>query len=128
MMRRILAILLVTLIPGRALAVSEAVTPWLLFSMGARASGMGGAHVTEAAGADGVYWNPANLAFYLDGSSITGMHFSPVPDLTNDVYFEYASYANQVEGWGGWGANIMFLSYGTSEATDETGIRLRDFS
>lgn len=128
MMRKILVILLVTFVPGQALAVSEAVTPWLLFSMGARASGMGGAHVTEASGADGVYWNPANLGFYVEGSSITGMHFSPVPDLTDDVYFEYASYANHVEGWGGWGANIMFLSYGKSEATDETGIRLREFS
>jgi hypothetical protein len=127
-MRRLLAILWIATLPGQAHAVSEAVTPWLLFSMGARASGMGGAHVTEAAGADGVYWNPANLGFYLPGSSITGMHFAPVPDLTDDVYFEYASYADFVEGWGGWGANIMFLSYGTSEATDETGIRLRTFS
>jgi hypothetical protein len=128
MMRKTLAILWIAMLPGQAHAVSEAVTPWLLFSMGARASGMGGAHVTEASGADGVYWNPANLGFYLPASSITGMHFAPVPDLTDDVYFEYASYADYVEGWGGWGANIMFLSYGKSEATDETGIRLREFS
>jgi hypothetical protein len=129
-MRKILMALAVAavLVPRTAGAVSESVTPWLLFTMGARASGMGGAHVTEAAGADGVYWNPANLAFYLDKRSITGMHFSPVPDLTDDVYFEYASYASQVEGWGGIGANIMFLTYGKSEATDASGIRLREFT
>ena len=129
-MRKILVVLMAmaVLVPSQAHAVSESVTPWLLFSMGARASGMGGAHVTEAEGADGVYWNPANLAFYLPSRSITGMHFSPVPDLTDDVYFEYASYADFVEGWGGLGANIMFLTYGESDATDASGIRLRSFT
>lgn len=129
-MRAIVLILLAVILftAGPAGAQSEAVTPWLLFSMGARASGMGGAHVTEAKGADGVYWNPANLAFNLEKKSITGMHFSPVPDLTDDVYFEYASYAEQVEGWGGIGGNFMFLTYGESEATDASGIRLATFT
>jgi hypothetical protein len=128
MRRIILGTLLLAVSPRAAGAVSESVTPWLLFSMGARASGMGGAQVTEARGADGVYWNPANLAFYLKGRSATGMHFSPVPDLADDVHFEYASYAEHVEGWGGFGGNIMFLTYGESEATDVTGIRLRTFT
>lgn len=128
-MRAIILILTaVMLLAGPAGAVSESVTPWLLFSMGARASGMGGAHITEASGADGVYWNPANLAFYLDRKSITGMHFAPVPDLTDDVYFEYASYAEQIEGWGGFGGNFMFLTYGESQATDDSGIALATFS
>jgi len=124
----VLILLSVILLAGPAGAVSESVTPWLLFSMGARASGMGGAHITEASGADGVYWNPANLAFNLERRSITGMHFAPVPDLTDDVYFEYASYAEQVEGWGGIGGNFMFLTYGESEATDASGIRLATFT
>jgi len=128
MRKAILGVILVAAWPVTASAVSESVTPWLLFSMGARASGMGGAHVTEASGADGVYWNPANLGFYLPRKSITGMHFAPVPDLTDDVYFEYASYAEYVEGWGGWGANIMYLTYGKSEATDTSGLRLREFT
>jgi hypothetical protein len=122
----ILLILTTTALPAGA--VSESVTPWLLFSMGARASGMGGAHITEASGADGVYWNPATLAFNLEDRSITGMHFAPVPDLTDDVYFEYASYAEQVEGWGGLGGNFMFLTYGESEATDASGISLAKFN
>lgn len=124
----ILTLLAMTVVAGPAAAVSESVTPWLLFSMGARASGMGGAHVTEASGADGVYWNPANLGVNLKDKSITGMHFSPVPDLTDDVHFEYASYAEQVEGWGGIGGNFMFLTYGESEATDASGIRLATFT
>jgi hypothetical protein len=128
MRRIVLGALILAALPATAGAVSESVTPWLLFSMGARASGMGGAHVTEASGADGVYWNPANLGFYLDHHSITGMHFAPVPDLTNDVYFEYVSYAEKVEGVGGLGANLMFLTYGKSEATDASGLRLRDFT
>lgn len=117
------------LLPASAGAVSESVTPWLLFAMGARASGMGGAHVTEAAGADAVYWNPANLGLYLNGRSITGMHFAPVPDLADDVYFEYAAYGQRSEGAsGGFGGTLMFLTYGESTATDDSGIRLRDFT
>lgn len=128
-MRRILGgALALAALPTSAMAVSESVTPWLLFSMGARASGMGGTQVTEATGADAVYWNPANLGFYVDRKSITGMHFAPVPDLADDVYFEYAGYAQKLEGSGGIGANIMFLTYGKSEATDPSGIRLREFT
>jgi hypothetical protein len=115
------------LLPSTAVAVSETIAPWLLFSMGARASGMGGAHITEATGADGVYWNPANLGL-LRGRSITGMHFAPVPDLADDVYFEYASYAEQSQDWGGIGGNIMFITYGESEHTDIDGLRLGTFS
>jgi hypothetical protein len=129
-MRSILILgLAAALVPGTAGAVSEAVTPWLLFAMGARASGMGGAHVTEAAGADAAYWNPANLGFYLNGRSLTGMHFAPVPDLADDVYFEYAAYGQKSEGAsGGFGGTLMFLTYGESTATDDSGIRLRDFT
>jgi hypothetical protein len=129
MRRIVLVAAAIGALPHPAGAVSESVTPWLLFSMGARASGMGGAHVTEAAGADAVYWNPANLGMYLDGRSITGMHFAPVPDLADDVYFEYAAYAQRAEGAsGGFGGTLMFLTYGESEATDQSGIRLRAFT
>jgi hypothetical protein len=104
------------------------VLPWLLFTMGARASGMGGAQMTEAEGADEVYWNPAKLAA-VPGKAITGMHFSPVPDLTDDVYFEYASYAQRSESLdGGIGLNIMFLTYGTSLATDASGLPIQEFN
>jgi hypothetical protein len=123
-----LTLLVAVLLPLPAGAVSESVTPWLLFTMGARSSGMGGAHVTEAEGADGIYWNPANLGLYLDGRSLTGMHFSPVPDLTDDVHFEYAGYAEQVEGIGGIGLNIMYLTYGESVATNDAGLTLRTFT
>ncbi len=114
--------------PQRAHAVSEYVLPWLLFTMGARASGMGGAHMTEAQGADAVYWNPAKLA-HVEGRAITGMHFSPVPDLTDDVYFEYAGYAQKSPSLeGGIGLNLMFLTYGKSLATDEAGLPIQEFN
>lgn len=115
-------------LPTKAHAVSEYVLPWLLFTMGARASGMGGAHMTEAEGADAVYWNPAKLA-NVEGRAITGMHFSPVPDLTDDVYFEYASYAQKTPSLeGGVGVNLMFLTYGKSLATDPSGLPIREFN
>jgi hypothetical protein len=82
--------------------------------------------MTEATDADEVYWNPAKLAM-LETRAITGMHFSPVPDLTDDVYFEYASYAQPAFD-GGFGLNLMFLTYGTSLATDASGLPIQEFN
>jgi hypothetical protein len=114
--------------PTKSLAVSEYVLPWLLFSMGARASGMGGAQMTEATGADAVYWNPALLGIPA-GTRDHRHAFRPVPDLTDDVYFEYASYAQKVEelGWRrGWKLDVPHLRQST--ATDPSGLVIQDFS
>ncbi|GJM44391.1 MAG: hypothetical protein DHS20C21_12330 [Gemmatimonadota bacterium] len=128
MRKTILTAVIVAALPMKAEAVSEAAVSWLLIPMSSRASGMGGAHVTEASGADAVYWNSANLGFYLDNRSITGTHMRLVPDLADDVYLEYASYAGNIEDWGNWGLNIMYLTYGKSEATDGAGNSRGTFS
>lgn len=107
-------VVLISSSPGPSSAVSESVGPWLLFSMGARASGMGGAQVTEAVGADRLYWNPALLGFQ-SGWSVTSMYFQPVPDLTDDVELWYASTVGGWEEVGGFGLNYMYVSYGLSQ-------------
>lgn len=125
--RFFLATVLAATFPVEADAAPESVMPWLLFSMGARASGMGGAQITEATGADRLFWNPALLGFQ-DRLSGDAMYFQPVPDLTDDVHFAYFAGAFAPEGLGGFGANLMYLTYGDSEFTDASGIRLGSFT
>ena len=60
------------------------------------------------------------LAF-LRGHDISVTHSQLVPGLADDVSWSYPVYAQHVEGWGGPGASVGYLSYGQSEATDEEG-------
>ncbi len=61
-------------------------------------------------------------------SQITGMHVNWLPELADDIYYEFLGYTNHVEGWGTIGANITFLSYGRIARTDAQGNPLGDFS
>ena len=56
------------------------------------------------------------------------MHTQLVPDLADDVYYEFLGYHQHVEGWGGVGASLIFLTYGKSIATDEQGNERGTFS
>ena len=88
---------------------------------GARAEGMGRIHASVADDAFTPWWNPAGLGFN-KGFKAGLMHTKLVPDLADDVYFEYASVSGDVEGWGGLAGTISFLSYGKSVQTTETTI------
>jgi len=81
---------------------------------------MGRAYVAVADDANAIWWNPGGLAF-TTGHDISTMYTKLVPDLANDVFFSYTSYAQHVEGWGGVGFSLGYLSYGTSIATDVDG-------
>jgi hypothetical protein len=52
---------------------------------------------------------------------ITFMHANWLPELASDLYYEYLSYVQHMEGWGTVGANLTFLSLGTNVRTDEFG-------
>lgn len=52
---------------------------------------------------------------------ITFMHANWLPELAEDLYYEYLSYVQHVEGWGTVGANLTFLSLGTNIRTNEYG-------
>lgn len=59
---------------------------------------------------------------------ITMMHVNWLPELASDIYYEFFSYVQSVEGWGTVGGNVTFLSYGNITRTDESGRDLGDFS
>ncbi len=106
---------------GTSGAASLNITP------GARADAMGRANVALSNDATSNWWNPAALA-NVDQRIFSLMHTQLVPDLADDVYYEYLGYTQHVEGWGGVGASLIFLTYGKSIATSETGQELGTFS
>jgi hypothetical protein len=83
---------------------------------GARPAGMGDAYVSIADDATAIWWNPAALAFLEYPYNVSLMHSQLVPDW-EDVYYEYAAYAQRVEGLGTVGASIIYLTYGEQYAT-----------
>ena len=83
---------------------------------GGRPAGMGDAFVSIADDAVACWWNPAGLAFLESKYNVSLMHSRLVPDW-EDVYYEYAAYAQQIEGLGTFGASLIYLTYGEQQAT-----------
>ncbi|MCD6587640.1 MAG: PorV/PorQ family protein [Candidatus Fermentibacteraceae bacterium] len=98
-----------------ALAVTTSVI-WLDITPGARANGIGESFTAVADDATASYWNPAGLAFQEEGArEITLQHSQWLPQLADDLYYEFLGYAQHLEGWGGVGGNITFMSMGEQQ-------------
>jgi hypothetical protein len=121
----VLVLLAVLSVDAGAQATSGAQS--LNITPGARADAMGRANVALSNDATSNWWNPAALAGF-NQKVFSLMHTQLVPDLADDVYYEYLGYAQHVEGWGGVGASLIFLTYGKSVATDEQGLEQGTFS
>ncbi|MBD3165286.1 PorV/PorQ family protein, partial [bacterium] len=62
-------------------------------------------------------------------NEVTLMHSNWLPQFKfNDLYYDFLSYVHQVEDWGTFGANVIFLNLGESIRTDETGRELGTFN
>ncbi len=61
-------------------------------------------------------------------SELAMMHVNWLPELADDIYYEFFSYVSHVSGWGTVGGNLTFLSYGNISRTDDQGNLLGDFS
>jgi len=112
---------------GSAQAQSEAGAQSLLFAPGSRADGMGRAGVALVNDANAIWWNTAALAF-LRNHDVSASYYDLVPGLADDVNYTYLTYAQRVEGLGGIGASFTYLNYGKSEATDQDGNVIREFT
>lgn len=122
-----LVICLITITSTAAISQGTTGAASLNITPGARADGMGRANVALSNDATANWWNPAALAA-VDQRIFSLMHTQLVPDLADDVYYEYLGYAQHVEGWGGVGAGLIFLTYGKSVATDIDGQEKGTFS
>jgi hypothetical protein len=95
---------------------------------GARQNGLGAAGVALAEDATGVtWWNPAGLGF-VKKSAAELTYAQLVPGLASDVSYNYATFVTPVQGWGAIGVGLVFLSYGTSDQTDNSGTVVGSFS
>jgi len=127
MIRRLLTLAVPALLASASYASTASVI-WMTITPGARPNGMGEAFTALADDATASYWNPAGLA-YVDSSrqEITLQHSNWLPQLADDLYFEYLGYATHLEGWGGIGGNITFMSMGEQQETSEGGVSLGEF-
>ncbi|MEE8576825.1 MAG: PorV/PorQ family protein, partial [candidate division Zixibacteria bacterium] len=54
-------------------------------------------------------------------TDISTMYVKWLPELADDLYYAFASFASHKEGWGTFGGNFIYMSYGTMARTSETG-------
>ncbi len=112
MKRFITTAFLITLtITGHGFAQSEAGAIFLLISPGARAGGMGEAQIAIADDAYASYWNPAGLGF-LKGTEIAMMHVNWLPNLADDLYYDFLAFRRHVQHLGTLGGHIIYLNLG----------------
>ncbi|MEW5924179.1 MAG: PorV/PorQ family protein, partial [Candidatus Zixiibacteriota bacterium] len=61
-------------------------------------------------------------------SELTLMHVNWLPELADDIYYEFLGFVRNVEGWGTIGINVTYLTYGTIIRTNEYGVTEGDFT
>ncbi|MBC7187425.1 MAG: PorV/PorQ family protein [Calditrichaeota bacterium] len=107
---------------GQAFAggVSKSAVLFLRIAPGARAAGMGESFCAVADDATAVYWNPAGLAFQ-KGREITLMHAKWLPQLADDLFYEFGAFRLPIEGLGTFGFNVTYINYGEQIWTGEEG-------
>lgn len=121
-MKRFLTIctLVVSLNVGPLLAQGEAGAIFLLISPGARAGGMGEAQTAIADDAYASYWNPAGLGF-LQGTEVAMMHVNWLPNLADDLYYDFFAFRRHVPHLGTLGGHLIYLNLGEQIRTGDFG-------
>lgn len=92
-----------------------------------RAEAMGGLFLTATDDYSARWGNPAGLAF-MDRQVVGVMVSQLVPDLADDVFYWYGGWARPIQGLGTVAADLTYLSYGESQATDTDGTSRGTFS
>ena len=100
---------------------SEAGAIFLLISPGARASGMGETNVAVADDAYASYWNPAGLGF-LEGNEFAMMHVNWLPNLADDLYYDFFAFRKHIPYLGTIGGHLIYLSLGEQIRMGETAL------
>lgn len=110
---------LLFMLAGEIFAQSEAGAIFLLIAPGARAGGMGEAHVAVADDAYASYWNPAGLGF-LSGTELAFMHVNWLPNLADDLYYDFFAFRRQFPKLGTLGGHLIYLNLGEQVRMGET--------
>ena len=128
-MKRFIVVSLLTVfsITGISFAQSEAGSIFLLIAPSARAGGMGEAHVGLADDAYASYWNPAGLGF-LEGTEVALMHVNWLPNLADDMAYDFFAIRKSYENIGTLGGHLIYLNLGEQTRTDEGANDLGTFA
>ena len=127
MMKRVTQILCLFMLIAHLFAVGEAGAIFLLIAPGAGPAGTGEAQVAKADDAYASYYNPAGLGF-LSGSEAAGMHVNWLPNLADDIYYDFLTYRREIMGIGSFGAHLIFLNLGSQVQTYAEGNELGNFN
>jgi len=125
-MKRITQILCLFMLITHLFAVGEAGAIFLLIAPGAGPAGTGEANVARADDAYASYYNPAGLGF-LSGSEAAGMHVNWLPNLADDIYYDFLTYRTEIAGIGSLGAHLIYLNLGEQIQTDAYANELGNF-
>lgn len=107
-------------------STNQAAAIFLTIFPGARAVGMGGAYTAVADDGFATYYNTAGLGF-IDKKVVSLMHANWLPGLYPSMYYEYLGFAYPVKDMGTFGGNLIYLTTGVTEATDENGNEIARF-
>ena len=99
--------ILLLLLCSQLFSVGEAGAVFLLIAPGAAAVGTGEAQVAKADDVYASYYNPAGLG-YLDGSELGVMHVNWLPNLADDIYYDFLAYRHKLPNIGTI-ATILFI-------------------
>jgi len=118
--------LALTCVPGYAALSSDntgtSAAQFLKLGAGARAAGMGEAFTAVTDGADSVYWNPAGL------NSVTRRNVSAMyASWLGDISYSWLAYAQPVGSYVV-GGGMQYLSYGSINSLDSTGVETGSMS
>ena len=114
-----LFLMALTITTSTLMAQSEAGANFLLIAPGARASGMGEANVALADDAVGGFYNPAGIS-WAEGRNLTLMRAKWLPNLVDDISYNFLAYSQYVEGLGSIGGHIIYLDLGEQVRTSES--------
>ena len=120
-------ILLILLICSQTFAVGEAGAVFLLIAPGAGPVGTGEAQVAKADDVYASYYNPAGLG-YLNDSEIAVMHVNWLPNLADDIYYDFLAYRQTIPRLGNFATHLIYLNLGEQLRTDEEGNSLGTFN
>ena len=113
-------IIIIYLLLSNLSAVGEAGAIFLLISPGAGPQGTGEAQVAKANDAYASFYNPAGFGF-LKGQEAAGMHVQWLPNLADDLYYEFIAYRHYIQGLGSIGGHIIYLNLGEQIGMDALG-------
>ncbi len=93
-------------------------------------NGLENVSVVDISSIDDEIWFASNEKIVIKANGRTEfalMHVNWLPELASDMYYEFFSVVTNKEGWGTFGGNVSFITYGSISRTGETGIDLGSF-